>query len=135
MAKTQPKPPVDPSNNDPAPDKLPDPRSTTEKVKDKASAAMDRLAESEAVDAVTNAAAETLRKHGDKNVQNLAKKFDDFFDKYVAENAPGILRPILKRLPIAKLVGSQIDRLVDMIADWLEDFSDASEDDDATTDG
>lgn len=120
-----------PDEEDKAPSSLPDNRPMIDRVKDKAKQILDSASESEVVDIATNAAAESVREYGSKNTRNLAKKLDHFFDEYVVPNAPAFLRPILRRLPLARLIGTQMDKLVALVADWLNDFSDASEEDEA----
>ena len=120
-----------PTNPLTAPESLPDERSIKDKVKDRVNVILSDAEESVIVDAATNAAAELVERHSAENLKNLGEKVDKFFDNVITPNAPRLLRPLLRMIPIAGLINSQIGKLVELIVEWLRDFSTASEENDA----
>jgi hypothetical protein len=114
------------------PSSLSDDRSAMDKAKEKAASIKDKLAESAIVDQATNAAAIIVREKGSRNKKALAKRIGDWIDD-LAKNHGGFVGRIIQMLPLKTMFSKGIDKLVDVIADWLEEFSDASEDDDDET--
>lgn len=103
-----------------------DDRSAVEKAKEKLKGALDSASDSEFVDSATNAAAEIVRSKGHGNSAALASRIDLFWDS-LSQKIPGFWGKIVRRLPMKRFLRKAIKELVDTIADWLEDFSDASD--------
>jgi len=112
------------------PTTLDDPRNFVDKAKDTAGHLLDLAAESELVDQATNLAADIARERGHNNTKALARKVEEWVDDAIGKHG-GLWGKIFKRLPITGFLTKQMGKLVEVIADWLEEFSDASEEDGA----
>lgn len=129
MSKLQPMGTVsNPVNAATIPVTLKDTRPFLDRVRSTASDTMDKLSESEIVDQATNAAAIIVREKGERNKKSLADKIGNWIDD-LSKNHGGFVGRIIRMLPLKTILSKGISKLIDTIADWLEGFSDASEDD------
>lgn len=107
-----------------APNTLADMRPLTDRAKTRAGRVLEAASESVIVDEGTNLAADIVREKGHANSDKLAEAIDRWIDSLTSGTWAG---RILKLVPIKRVLRGGINRLTDVIADWLYEFSDASE--------